>query len=306
MEIGEEGVCAAERPWGVDEDAGGAAVRGDRSVGGGAVFEDPGDGGADGDAALGGFDGGGGFRRDLVLFRVHDVVRDDIRFDWLECAGSDVQSNARVRERSEDFRCEVEACGGSGDRVRAVPAGIDRLVAFLVLVVIAAVHVVREGKVTVLLIVRWLFEMQVAGAVFRYGRDGAGAAADGDAVSLAHALAGTDHADPVVRGDCVEAEDFDAAVVREEAGAGHADIIEDDEVGGVYERGEITERAVFPAVFRAVHDQHAGGIALGERSAGDEFVGQVVIEVFGAEHVRFGEKSVPSRRGVSWAGSLGW
>ena len=60
VEVREEGVGALERPWRVDEDGGIAVVRGDGSVGGGAVFEDAGDGGADGDAAGGGFDGGGG------------------------------------------------------------------------------------------------------------------------------------------------------------------------------------------------------------------------------------------------------
>ena len=179
VEVSEEGVGAAERPWRVDEDGGIAAVRRDGAVGGGAVFEDAGDGGADGDAAGGGFDGGGGFRGDFVAFAVHDVVGDDVSFDWLERACADVESDGGVWERGEHFRGEVEPGGGCGDGVGGIAACVYRLVAFVVLGVVVALHVVREREVAELLFVGDGVEVDEAGAVRFDGGDGAGAAADG-------------------------------------------------------------------------------------------------------------------------------
>ena len=179
VEVSEEGVGAAERPWWVDEDGGIAVVRGDGAVGGGAVFEDAGDGGADGDAAGGGFDGGGGIGGDFVAFAVHDVVGDDVCFDGLERACADVEGDGGVGDGGEDFRGEVEPCGGGGDGVGGIAASVDCLVAFVVLGVVVALHVVREREVAELLFVGDGVEVDETSAVWFDGGDGAGAAADG-------------------------------------------------------------------------------------------------------------------------------
>ncbi len=284
VEVSKEGVGAAERPWRVDEDGGIAVVRGDGSVGGGAVFEDAGDGGADGNAAGGGFDGGGGVGGDFVAFAVHDVVGDDVSFDWLERACADVESDGGVGDGGEDFRGEVEPGGGGSDGVGGIAAGVDRLIAFVVLGVVVALHVVREREVAEFLFVGDGVEVDEAGAVWFDGGDGAGAAADGQGMALAHAFTWFDHALPVDWGDGVESEDFDAAVVGEEAGAGDADIVEDDEVALVEEGREVAEAAVFEGLGVPVDDEHARGVALRERAAGDELGREVVVEVVGAEH----------------------
>ena len=126
-------------------------------------------------------------------------------------------------------------------------------------------------------------------------------------MALAHAFAWFDHALPVERGDGVESEDFDAAVVGEEAGAGDADIVEDDEVALLEEGREVAEAAVFEGLGVAVDDEHAGGVALRERAAGDELGREVVVEVVGAEHrggvrVGVGEEGRKKRRVGGFSG----
>jgi hypothetical protein len=45
------------------------------------------------------------------------------------------------------------------------------------------------------------------------------------------------------------------------------------------EGGKVAERAVFPAAFVAIDDQHAGRGAVGEGLLRDEVVGEVVVEI---------------------------
>ncbi len=69
-----------------------------------------------------------------------------------------------------------------------------------------------------------------------------------------------------------EAEDF-AVVVGEEASGDDAGVVEDDAIFGLEVGGEVAEVTVFDEAGEAVDDQHAGGGAVGEGGAGDEFRG---------------------------------
>lgn len=96
------------------------------------------------------------------------------------------------------------------------------------------------------------------------------------------AFAWFDHAAPEGGALGFEAEDF-AVVVGEEAGGDDAGVVEYDAVLGLEIGGEVAEVAVFDQAGEAVDDHHAGSGAIGEGGAGDEFRGQVVVEV-GREH----------------------
>jgi hypothetical protein len=67
--------------------------------------------------------------------------------------------------------------------------------------------------------------------------------------------------------------------------------------------GEVTEVTVFDEAGEAVDDQHAGGGAIGERGAGDEFRGQVVVEV-GGEHGCW--RGLAHSMAGKWAKCKGW
>ena len=90
-----------------------------------------------------------------------------------------MERDGGVWERGEHFRGEVEPGGGCGDGVGGIAACVDRLVAFVVLGVVVALHVVREREVAEFLFVGDGVEVDEAGAVGFDGGDGAGAAADG-------------------------------------------------------------------------------------------------------------------------------
>ena len=62
-----------------------------------------------------------------------------------------MERDGGVWERGEHFRGEVEPGGGGGDGVGGIAACVDRLVAFVVLGVVVALHVVREREVAELL-----------------------------------------------------------------------------------------------------------------------------------------------------------
>src|SRR5208283_1386601 len=68
-----------------------------------------------------------------------------------------------------------------------------------------------------------------------------------------------------------------------EAGRKDARIVEDDEIGGAQQAGEVAKVRVAEAGGGAVDVQQARGGAVGERGAGDQLVGQVVVEV-GDQH----------------------
>ena len=97
VEVGEEGVDCFELVGRVDEDVGFAMAFGDFTVAG-EVFEDTGDGGADGGDFGGGLDfcGGGGIER--IALGVHVVIAWVLGFDWAEGADADVKGEEGVVE----------------------------------------------------------------------------------------------------------------------------------------------------------------------------------------------------------------
>ncbi len=70
-----------------------------------------------------------------------------------------------------------------------------------------------------------------------------------------------------------------AGAMAEEARGKDAGIVEDKAIAGAEVGGEVAEGAIFPAAGGAVHDQHAGGGAVGERLLRDQLRRQVVIEI---------------------------
>lgn len=81
-------------------------------------------------------------------------------------------------------------------------------------------------------------------------------------------------------------DEFDLFVIGEESGRGDFGVVEDDEIVGFQIRGEVGEHAVLDLAGVAMHDHHARSGAVVERSIGDEFFGQAVVEVSGFEHGR--------------------
>jgi hypothetical protein len=280
VEVGEQGADGFEFEAGGDEEVGFAPGGNDFAVVAGDGFEGAHGGGADGDSAGGALNLGGGGGGDIVLLMVHDVVFDAFGADGLEGADADVEGDEGVRDGGEHFGGEMQAGGGGGDG--AFVGGEDGLVAFAVEGLFVALHVVGEGEVAVAVFVDGAIPGDEAVAIFEDFLDGACGVAEGDLVMEFEAFAGFDHAAPEGGAVGFEAEDF-AVVVGEEAGGDDAGVVEDDAVLGLEVGGEVAEVTVFDEPGGAMDDHHAGGGAIGERGAGDEFRGQVVVEV-GREH----------------------
>ena len=275
---------------------------------GGAVFEGADGGGSYGDDAAvfaeSGVDGGGGFGREGVALAVEVNVFDAIHSDGRKGAEADVEGDvgdldAAVGDGLEDFRREVQAGGGRGDR--AGLAGVDGLVALAVFGSVFAVNVGRQGD--------------VAGALERGVKVGNGLEADGalavftmgDDLSLQAAVAeaddfagedfapGADEGEPLPLGELLGEHDLDAAgdvvaglgmeagALAVEAGGDDAGVVEDEEVAGLKEGGKVAEVAVGEGSGGAVEGEHARGGAVGEGFLRDEFRWEVEIE-FGDEH----------------------
>ena len=280
VEVGEQGADGFEFEAGGDEEVGFAPGGDDFAVVAGDGFEGAHGGGADGDSTGGALNLGGGGGGDIVLFVVHDVVFDAFGADGLEGADADVEGDEGVGDGGEHFGGEMQAGGGGRDG--AFVGGEDGLVAFAVEGLFVALHVVGEGEVAVAVFVDGAIPGDEAVAIFEDFLDGACGVAEGDLVMEFEAFAGLDHAAPEGGAVGFEAEDF-AVVVGEEAGGDDAGVVEDDAVLGLEVGGEVAEVTVFDEAGEAVDDHHAGGGAIGERGAGDEFRGQVVVEV-GGEH----------------------
>ena len=197
----------------------------------------------------------------------------------------------------------MEAGGGGGDG--ADLAGVDGLVTLAVEaghlgVVGVAVDVGRDGGEAVL--GEDVHERGVAGetdagaalfaALEDIGEEVAVGEADGvaDAGAAAAAAKGAPEADVPAGGllfVAVGEEEFGGAagvVPRaEDAGGEDAGVVEDEEVAGAEVVDDVADVAVLDALLGAVEHHHAGGAADGGRGLGDEFLGEVVIEV-GGEH----------------------
>lgn len=80
----------------------------------------------------------------------------------------------------------------------------------------------------------------------------------------------------IVRADRLGARALAAAV---ETRWKDASVVEDDEIAGTQEVGEVMEQAVGKMAAGSLQVQHAGGIAGSEGILGDEFVGKMEVEV---------------------------
>ncbi len=300
VEIGEQGADGFELEAGGDEEVGFATGGDDLAVVAGDGFEGAHGGGADGDSAGGALNLGGGGCGDVVLLVVHDVVFDAFGADGLEGADADVEGDEGMRDGGEDFGGEMQSGGGGGDG--AFVGGEDGLIAFAVGGLLVTLHVMREGEVAVAIFVDGAIPGDESVAIFEDFLDGACGVAEGDLVLEFEAFAGFDHAAPEGGAVGFEAEDF-AVVVGEEAGGDDAGVVEDDAVLGLEVGGEVAEEAVFDEAGCAMDDQHAGGGAVGEGGAGDEFRGQVVVEV-GGEHGCW--KGLAHSMAGKWAKCKGW
>ena len=95
VKVGLKGVDGFELVGGVDEDVGFALAGGDLAVAD-QVFQDAGDGGADGGDFFGRLHFGGGFSVEFVALGVHVVVAWVLGFDGAEGADADVEGEEGV------------------------------------------------------------------------------------------------------------------------------------------------------------------------------------------------------------------
>lgn len=84
----------------------------------------------------------------------------------------------------------------------------------------------------------------------------------------------------IVRADRLRASAFAATVEPRRKDAG---VVEDDEIAGTQQIGEIAEQAIRVLATGSLKMQHAGAVAGGERFLGDEFFGEMKVEV-GDQH----------------------
>jgi hypothetical protein len=275
VEIGEERAGLLEFVGGVDEDAGAAGTRLDGA--GRLGLEDACDGGADGDAAFGGIEGGGGVGGNRVALLVHFVVLDVFGFHGEEGSSSDMKREESVGNFLENFGSEVEAGCGSGDG--AGVGGVNGLVALVVGGIGIALEVGRERHVAVFFQVGEFVEIDDAFASGEDFDDFGGGSRDGNSCAGLEFASGFDEAFPAVRADLLEEENFDAGGIGEEAGFDDAGVVQDDEISFAKVAWEIGEEAMLDGSGGAVKDEHARGVAALGRTAGDEFGRKVVVVV---------------------------
>ena len=210
------------------------------------------------------------------------MIFDEVCFHGAECAYANVQGEEVVVDRGEHLGGEVKSGGGGGDRSFFTCEG--SLVAVAVGAVAFPVHVVGQGELSVRFFIDLTIPADDPVAIFQNGFDGARGLSNLDGAAGLHFFARADEAFPFCGREFVGADEFNFVVVGEKSGWGDFGIVEDEEVIGGEIRGEISKHPVlnFPAV--AVDHHHARGRAVIERAAGDEFVGQSVVEINGAEH----------------------
>jgi hypothetical protein len=184
---------------------------------------------------------------------------------------------------AEDLRREVQAGGGGGDGAFLLTGGKDGLVALAVAGAVVAAHVMREGEVAVGVLIHDLIPLDEAIAIFGEDFDhAAGGGSDAALVADSELFPWADHALPAGGCEGFETQDF-VAFVGEEAGGDDSGVVEDEEIAGEQELGDVAEGAMLDLTGGAVNDHHAGRGAVGERFAGDEFRRKMVVEV-GGEH----------------------
>lgn len=316
MEVSEERADYAEFVSRVDEEIGltrssadfaACLLRG--------IFERADGGGADGDdAAICGAGPGdlvGSFGGDRIGLGVQRVIFNLLDVDGLEGTQADVKRDLggfdpALPELREDVGSEMKAGGGCGNGAALVR--VNGLVAVAIVRGIRTGDVGREGDMADLVdcgkeIVDWR-EADVALTEFAAGNDfGAEFIVGSEEKMLADGdfAAGADEAFPVI-GIVLQLfceEDFDASaeevaggrIVRAqglglqtstaaiEAGGKDASVVEDDEVCGAKQAGEVAEIEMFDGSVEGGKMQKSRGGAVGERLLGDQFVRKFVVKI---------------------------
>lgn len=239
----------------------------------------------------------------MVIFDLFHVDRLKSPESYVKC--DFCSFNAAGTNASQDFWSEVESGGGSGDG--SALAGVDGLIALAVGGGIWPGDVGRERDVSD------LFDLgeeilgggkaNVAFAEFT-ARDDLGlkfiVVAEKETFADADLAAGTNEAFPFIGIglELASEEDFDpsmeevaaggiaraeglraqAGTASVEAGGKYFCIVEDQEVGGVEEIGELAELAVLKVSADRGEVEEAGGGAVGEGFLRDEFLGEMVVE----------------------------
>ena len=116
-------------------------------------------------------------------------------------------------------------------------------------------------------------------------------AGHGARVAHAHFAAGFDQAFPAPVAEGLEQEHFDPFVVGEKPGFDDLGIVEHGQVAGLEIAGQVAKMAVFDHATGAIDHHHARGVAFGQRTAGNERLGQVKI-IIGDEMAQGGKDSL--------------
>ena len=242
------------------------------------------DRGADREHAACGIHALGGFLGDDEFLRVHHMVGDHFGAHRAKGADADMQGEKGVRNALKHFGGEMKSGGRRGDG--AFLFGIDRLVAFAVGLVLDATHVVRQCELAVLVEIERRVPTDQAVAIFKnLGHHAADAARDDFATQL-HAFARPHEAAPFEFAMAVEAEQLDATIVGKHARRNHPRVVEHQQIVGPQIFGDVAKHAMLEAAALAMHDEHPRRSAIGKRPRGNEFLGQVVIEILRAQRHR--------------------
>ena len=139
-------------------------------------------------------------------------------------ADADMQREKRVRNALEHFVGEMKSSRWRGDR--SFLLSIDRLIAFAIIFLLHAAHVMRQGELAVLLEIEWRIPTDQAVAIFKNFRDHAANSTDANLATQLHALARPNEAAPFKLGQTVEAKQLDAAIIRKHPRRNHPRVVE--------------------------------------------------------------------------------
>ena len=231
--------------------------------------------------------GGGGLGRDPVPLAVHPVRGQIVALHRRKRAGAHVQrhpgdGDTRRAQRREHRLVEVQSGGRRGDG--AGMAGIDSLVARLVGGVRSAPDVRRQRDLAVAIEILGERARSVDGepeeavVAREHGRRHAAGQVDRAAGPRRMARAELEYA--LVRAEHALQQQFDGAaggLDRAQSRLDHPRVVEDDEIAGGQETGQVAERAILDRV--AVDMQQAAFRARRRRRLGDERLRQREVEI---------------------------
>ena len=203
-------------------------------------------------------------------------------------------------QAGQHLRREMQARGGRGHR--ALVAGEYGLVPVAVALLLLAAEVGRQRESSAGRIDRAVPAHQ-PGAVGDHRQHRADHPAHPHLCARPHFPPGSDQASPHPGLRFLQPQQLDATIVGEEARRDHLGVVEQAEVAGPEERGEVREAGVGHRAGRAVEHHHAGIGADGGRIGGDQPGRQRVVEVGRAQRHQSGRM-----RGLitstPWAASL--